>query len=161
LINAQMLPDAHGAVAMHLQTPSGNAETSATVSDTAPAVFLVPFANAWIPAIVHLDGRLVSSAAPAAHGEWLAMFLTGLGAVKGTLPPGAPAPNAPLYTTLAAVRVQVDGASAEVNFAGLAPGFVGLNQINFRVPDSAGAAATLRIFAGDTGSASAVLNVRP
>ena len=40
----------------------------------------------------------------------------------------------PLATALADVRVKIGGVNCEVHFAGLAPGFTGVYQVNFRVP---------------------------
>jgi uncharacterized protein (TIGR03437 family) len=88
------------------------------------------------PAIaVHTATGLVSSASPAARGEWLVLYTNGLGKVAPDVASGA-AP-AGLSSTVNAVTVSVGGSDAEVYFAGLAPGFVGLYQVNFRVPPDA------------------------
>jgi uncharacterized protein (TIGR03437 family) len=47
---------------------------------------------------------------------------------------GNAAPLDPLATTIANPAVRVGDATAEVLYSGLAPGFVGLYQINFIVP---------------------------
>ena len=36
--------------------------------------------------------------------------------------------------TVTAATVAIDGAQAAVDFSGAAPGFVGLNQVNLRIP---------------------------
>jgi len=46
----------------------------------------------------------------------------------------APASGQPLYQTVLTPLVTVAGIPAEVLYSGLAPGFAGLYQINFRVP---------------------------
>ncbi len=87
----------------------------------------------------HLNGSSVTSASPAKPGEYLVMYMAGLGATDPPVPSGQPAPGAP--STLAALTVQpivtVDKLPSNVVFAGLAPTFVGLYQIDFQVPPGA------------------------
>jgi uncharacterized protein (TIGR03437 family) len=87
----------------------------------------------------HLNGSSVTSANPAKPGEYLVMYLAGLGGTNPSVPSGHPAPAAP--ATLASVTVTpvvtVDGLTSKVVFAGLAPHFVGLYQVDFQVPPSA------------------------
>jgi uncharacterized protein (TIGR03437 family) len=87
----------------------------------------------------HLNGTSVSSSNPGAPGEYLVMYLAGLGATNPSVASGYPAPSAP--AALAAVTltptVTVDNLPSNVYFAGLAPTFVGLYQIDFQVPTGA------------------------
>ena len=62
------------------------------------------------------------------------MFASGLGAVEPEVATGSPAPFNPPAQAVLVPRVLVDGRPAEVRFAGLTPGFVGLYQVNFVVP---------------------------
>ena len=63
------------------------------------------------------------------------IYATGLGPVDQTVGLGAPAPaNPPANITDLPIRVTIGGQSATVQFAGLAPGFVGLYQVNVQVP---------------------------
>jgi trimeric autotransporter adhesin len=73
-------------------------------------------------------------AAPVSSGDVLAIFCTGLGAVDQTLADGAAAPGSPAASTLVTPTVTIGGVSAAVGFSGLAPGFVGLYQIDAKVP---------------------------
>ena len=50
---------------------------------------------------------------------------------------GAPASSNPLSTTLVTPTVTIGGIAATVNFSGLAPGFVGLYQVDVQVPENA------------------------
>ena len=70
-------------------------------------------------------------ARPAKPGDFLTIFCTGLGQVSPPLATGAPATS---NTTVATPTVTIDGIPASVTFSGLAPGFVGLNQVNVQVP---------------------------
>jgi minor extracellular serine protease Vpr len=87
----------------------------------------------------HATTGLVSAASPASRGEWLVLYANGLGPVAPGVPSGAAPPG--LSSTVDPVSVSVGGLDAEVYFAGLAPGFVGLYQVNFRVPPGAGGRA--------------------
>jgi uncharacterized protein (TIGR03437 family) len=79
-------------------------------------------------------GRLVSAAEPAKVGDVLIIFATGLGTVSPFVPTGVPAAFNPLSRTLAPVTVTVGGIEARPLFSGLAPGFVGLYQVNVAIP---------------------------
>lgn len=85
----------------------------------------------------HADFSLVSSASPAKPGEYLVMYLVGLGATNPSVASGAPAPTSPLASVTVTPMVTVGGSTATVTFAGLTPGFVGLYQIDFQVPTGA------------------------
>lgn len=83
------------------------------------------------------DYSLVSSSNPAKPGEYLVMYLVGLGATNPSVASGVPAPSSPLSTVTVQPTVTVGSQPATVAFAGLSPGFVGLYQINFQVPTGA------------------------
>ncbi len=112
---------------------------------SAPGVFTLTSSDGSFPpgvgpaAALHSDYSLVTADNPAKAGETLQLFVTGLGAVTPSVADGVPAP----LSTLSLVNdfVSVDildqnlvDSQANVSFAGLAPGFAGLYQINFVVP---------------------------
>jgi uncharacterized protein (TIGR03437 family) len=76
------------------------------------------------------------SAQPSQPGDTLSIFAAGLGSVDAPVASGAPAPAEPLARVTMPLNVWIGGALAEVPFAGLAPGFVGLYQVNAVVPAS-------------------------
>ena len=82
----------------------------------------------------HLNGSRVDSGSPGKVGEFLVMYLVGLGATDNPVPSGQPALANPLSNVLAKPTVTVDSLPSNVIFAGLTPGFVGLYQIDFQVP---------------------------
>jgi uncharacterized protein (TIGR03437 family) len=91
--------------------------------------------------------------APVSEGDVLAIFATGLGAVDQTIPDGAAAPTAPLANTVAKPTVTIGGQNAGVSFSGLAPGFVGLYQIDAAVPGGVTAGSEVAVvvsIAGET-----------
>jgi uncharacterized protein (TIGR03437 family) len=61
------------------------------------------------------------------------LFATGLGAVTPALGTGEPSIG---NVTVEIPTVFIDGVAADVLFSGTAPGLVGLNQINVRIPPS-------------------------
>jgi uncharacterized protein (TIGR03437 family) len=77
---------------------------------------------------------LNSSSDPAAVGSTILAYLTGAGAVSPPVPDGEPAGSNPLSTVTPTVTATIGSQSAEVKFAGLAPDFVGLWQVNVVVP---------------------------
>jgi len=108
-----------------------------TVSRYAPAVFVDPTSGQ--AAILHAEGRLVTPNDPAKRDRYLVLYATGLGATRGgAVTEGNVAPQDPLAVT---DRVEVffgDPRISEseviVDWSGLVPGFIGLYQINLRVP---------------------------
>jgi uncharacterized protein (TIGR03437 family) len=74
---------------------------------------------------------LVDETNPTKATDVLVIFCMGLGKVQGDLPSGLPS-NAEVAQTQ--VQATIGGRAAEVLFSGLAPGFVGLYQVNAVVP---------------------------
>ena len=88
-------------------------------------------------AVIHnVDNSLVTAERPLAAGEFAFVYATGFGPVSNEPATGAGAPSSPPAATMAAAQVTIAGLPCEVQFSGLAPGFVGVYQVNFRVPDN-------------------------
>jgi uncharacterized protein (TIGR03437 family) len=86
------------------------------------------------PAITHVsDFSLVNASKPAAAGEILALFATGMGPLQGA-PTGQPFPANPVAPVNSPVQVMVNGNPAELIGAVGYPGSVDGYQVNFRVP---------------------------
>ena len=71
---------------------------------------------------------------PAEIGGFISIFCTGLGATEPAVPSGDPGPASPLATVTTPVSVTIGGQPTTVSFTGLAPGFVGVYQVNAQVP---------------------------
>ena len=87
----------------------------------------------------HLDGTLVTSAAPAQPGEYVVLFLSGLGATTNPVDSGAITPSDPNTLSVPLVgptTVTLNGATIQPVFVGLTPTAVGLYQIDFQMPAS-------------------------
>lgn len=70
---------------------------------------------------------------PAVPGDYISIFATGLGPLTVPVPPGEAAGGAE-SRVIAPVAVKIGGITSEVTYAGMAPGWVGLYQVNARVP---------------------------
>ncbi|HMD48862.1 MAG TPA: hypothetical protein VKG79_07180, partial [Bryobacteraceae bacterium] len=132
------------------QVISGNTPSNMVTLYTAasaPGVFsLTNNGGSFAPgvgpaAVTHANGSLVTKSSPAVAGETLVLYVTGLGAVSPPVADGAAAPSNPLsYVVDTDIGVDIEDqnfnryTSPSISFAGLAPGFAGLYQINFVVP---------------------------
>ena len=82
---------------------------------------------------------------PAKRGDFISIYCTGLGDVRNRPGLGSASPGVALASTLVDPAVLIGGVSAMVSFSGLAPGFVGLYQVNVQVPDAVSSGAALPI----------------
>lgn len=101
------------------------------------------------PAVTHSsDFTLVTASRPAAAGEILSLFATGLGPTRPGIDPGKPFPTSPQQVVNSPVDVTVNGRSAEVLAAVGYPSAVDGFQVNFRMPpDIAKGMATIQLSA--------------
>ncbi|HSU66654.1 MAG TPA: hypothetical protein VLJ39_07270 [Tepidisphaeraceae bacterium] len=84
------------------------------------------------------DGTLNDQAHPAKAGSVMVVYMTGAGLVSNAPATGAAAPSNPIALMQSKVAATVGGLPCVVQFAGLAPGYVGLVQLNITVPALAG-----------------------
>jgi uncharacterized protein (TIGR03437 family) len=96
----------------------------------------------------HVDGSIISASSPAAPGETVILYASGLGPLANAVaeydwPTSADQTSVP-------VQVDVGGVQATVLYAGAAPGYPGVYQINAVIPPGAttSAGANVRIFEG-------------
>jgi uncharacterized protein (TIGR03437 family) len=101
------------------------------VADSQPGVFTYSVGTNLFGAVLHADYSLADSAHPATGGETVLIYLTGMGAASTPQVDGKAANGEP---TVAVPTVTIGGKPAMVAYSGLAPGFVGLNQINVQIP---------------------------
>ena len=102
------------------------------VERSQPAVFVD--GNTLLAIVTDPEFRLVTPQRPVRPGDVLIAFMSGLGSVEPAVRTGFASPAIPAVTT-GRVRVVVDGIEVEPLFSGLTPGFVGLYQLNFLVPE--------------------------
>jgi uncharacterized protein (TIGR03437 family) len=87
-------------------------------------------------AALNEDNTINSTSNPVGRGRVIQLYATGQGFLPDAPPDGVPAPSDRLISTPSRPRVIINTADAEVQFSGLAPGFVGVWQLNVRVPES-------------------------
>ena len=116
-------------------TESSEAQPIA-IAAVSPGIFTLNQQGIGPGAILHAgDFQPVNDSAPAQPGEFILIFCTGLGSVQPEVPSGDVAPTVePLARTVTLPMVNIAGIAADVTFSGLAPGFVGLYQVNVQVP---------------------------
>lgn len=123
---------------------------------TSPGIYTLNQSGVGPAAVLHANYAAVTSASPAKAGETLQLFLTGLGVVSPMLADGAAAGGSPPSLVKGQIVVELGGqfTKASVPFAGLAPGFAGLYQVNFVVPSGLPVGNNLLTFATADGVAS-------
>jgi uncharacterized protein (TIGR03437 family) len=104
------------------------------VSVVSPGVSALPsgLANAQ-----HNDGRSITEDSPAAPGEFIVIYLAGMGSTDFPVASGAAAPSDPLARTQNLPSITLGSQPVPFVFAGLTPGLAGLYQINLQVPADA------------------------
>ena len=100
-----------------------------------PGIFL--YGNNYAVAVRYPDYQLIGPDSPAYPGDILIVYTTGLGPLTVPLLDGYGAPSDPLAYTQEPFEALINGESCQILFSGLAPGFVGLDQINLVVPEDA------------------------
>jgi uncharacterized protein (TIGR03437 family) len=125
------------------------------MTTVAPALFIdLKTSGASRQALVinHDDGTVNSSTNPAKRGSYVELYGTGQGFIAGApgapgspLPDGTPTPLSPLFYTTDTPRVFLGAdwldcgatcpqGAGQIQFSGLAPGLVGVWQINIQIP---------------------------
>lgn len=113
--------------------------------DSAPGVFSQNQLGIGYASALHaVNGTPVDLNSPAQPGEYVSLYLTGLGTVTPSIADGALGPTgtlsvADLYPTYLSVYFNdytngSTGVMGNIQYAGLAPGLAGLYQINVQVP---------------------------
>ncbi|MGD1098213.1 MAG: choice-of-anchor D domain-containing protein [Bryobacteraceae bacterium] len=115
-----------------------SAPVAVQVVDYAVGIFTYPrTATVFDPIVLHLStNQLVTPANPANANEILVMYGTGIGKLTNPPPDGQGAPSTPPAAAVDTPVITLGGAPVQVLFAGLAPGAIGLVQINIQLPSS-------------------------
>jgi uncharacterized protein (TIGR03437 family) len=94
------------------------------------------------PVIVNaVTNTLYSQSTPARRGDTITIYASGLGPIAKDVATGTPAPLDALRPTMLPVQLifsvgEVESPPVAASFAGLAPGFIGVYQVNATLPSS-------------------------
>ena len=111
-----------GSYVLSASSVYGSYDQQVDIREVAPALFML---DAQRGAIVNQDGTINSTTNPAKRGQVVLVYGTGFGEVVK---------QGNLSVTVKPVTAKVNGATVPVAFAGLAPGFIGLYQLNLQLP---------------------------
>lgn len=158
-INAQLPFQVDGNATLILRTPGGVSDNfNLTISPAAPSIFHSGTAgpNSNLPTIYRSNNSLVTISNPIHRGETITIYLTGLGKTWPAVETGMPAPADPPAASLVAPTVTLGGVSLDVKFAGLAPGQVGVYQIEAGVPITISTGLSIPLLISQGGSTTSV-----
>lgn len=124
-----------------VRSPYGLVEQNLELRETAPALFVLGGRGA----VLNQDGKLNAPANPAARGQTIVIYATGLGAVSQ---------DGALAVVRQPVTVVLQGAELEPAFAGLAPGLPGVYQVNVKLPLNLPPGLDVPLFLKQAGAAS-------
>jgi uncharacterized protein (TIGR03437 family) len=108
-----------------------SAAVNVAVVPAAPGIFQYGIRRAVVQNADYTTNTVDNGAAP---DSYVIAYLTGTGHVDNPVATGAPAGADPLSRPRANVTATIDDTLVEVAFAGLTPNFVGLTQVNLKVP---------------------------
>jgi len=109
-----------------------SAAVSVAVTDILPGIYTSDGSQAVV--VHNADYSLVTTSRPLQRGEFAFLYAAGIGPVNNQPATGSSGPITPLASTKNSVNVSLGGRACEVQYSGLAPGLVGVYQVNFRVP---------------------------
>ena len=112
---------------------------SITVQPAAPSLLTYVDSSGNTRAVVQTQNHTINTATNCAPpGSLVTAYLIGSGPLNNPIPTGAAAPSTPLSSEALTTTATIGTASGTVTFAGMAPGFVGLMQVDLRVPNVSG-----------------------
>lgn len=115
------------------------------VRSAAPGLFML---EDGYPVLTRPDGTLVDQGNPARPGSIVTIWATGLGRTTPESLPGELPRGAALLTRFAELEIRLNGVKTDISnilYAGLAPGFAGLYQINLLLPENTPALPEIRV----------------
>jgi uncharacterized protein (TIGR03437 family) len=140
-------------------TVNGQASPVANVSvmTAAPGVFQFGERRAVLQNSDYTVNTADNGAAP---NSYVVAYVTGGGEVDNPVPTGSSAGSSPLSKHKGNVTATVNGTLAEIVFAGLTPDFIGLTQINLKLPGLAAGTYPLVVSVNGERSNTAMITIK-
>jgi len=159
-INAVLPDSASGLTQLTVQNSAGQHTVNVYVEAAAPSIFTQNSSGSGLASALKASNgtlSLVTADNPLNAGDTVALYATGLGLTK----PGS-GPDSGLEVAVQQPTVLIAQVNCPVTFAGAAPGFIGLDQINCTIPAgiAATASAPVVVISGDRLSNTATLAVQ-
>lgn len=140
-----------------------SAPQTITISSAQPGIFSANGSGSGQGIIlgVMADGSQVLADAtnPVSAGQAVVMYATGLGSVSPPVMDGSAAPSSPLARLTDPATVTIGGANAKILYAGLAPGFAGLYQVDAIVPATTTTGSAVPVVITVDGQSSPVVTI--
>jgi uncharacterized protein (TIGR03437 family) len=127
-INAVVPDTAAGLIRMTVVSGTGQRTVNVVVEPAVPTLFA--------GAVTKANGPLITPSAPAARGDYISIYLTGLGATEK---------RGELDWARVQPQVTVGGQPCAVSYAGRAPGYAGLDQVDCQIAANAATGETAQI----------------
>ena len=131
-INAQVPWEvAAGTASVVVRTRGSSWSVNIAVQETGPGLFTN---GSGAAAAVNADGSVNSQESPATAGSIVSVFFTGQGPVAMAVDDGAAPATGQTVSAISITSATIGGVPAQIEFAGLAPQFPGVAQINVKAP---------------------------
>lgn len=132
-VNFQVPWETTGSTASVIVTVNGrtSAAISVPVLTAAPGLFTSSTGQA---AVQNANSSANTPSNPAKVGSTVTVYFTGTGPVSPAVADGAASPKGTPAQVTSTATATIGSATAQVTFAGLAPGFVGLGQMDIVIP---------------------------
>lgn len=146
-------PSSSGLINVTVKNSLGQHTTTLLVAPAAPTLFTLANSGSGPASALHAaSGTVIGASNPATAGEYVSLYATGLGLTNSS--------NG-LDVAILTPQVTVGGVNATVSFAGRAPGYVGLDQINIQIPAGiSGASVPVVVSSGGRTSNTATLAIQ-
>ena len=144
------------------------------VSSVGPGIFTANAQGTGQAAVLNQDFKINLTSNPAPVGSIVSIYATGQGQVSPAVVDGTVAGSSPLSNTIAvpttsgttclnsqpSMCVAIGNGFGDVKYSGLAPGFIGLWQINVLIPQGATGVVPIRVVINGTPSNTVTIAVR-
>jgi len=127
---------APGLKSVLVTTPTTTYNGTVRIMTSSPGIFTKDQATPPKGAILNQATGENTTSNRALRGEVIQIFGTGPSALNATLVDGAPVQASPLVQTLSTPQVFIGGVEATLQFSGMAPGLVGVWQVNAFIPQN-------------------------